>query len=139
MGIEDGSFFHRPGWMPLIDGGGGKYKEQPIYSFTFAPESLNDKLSVIRWPYQGIFYLDEMGCLSQKEIYNIAMSQSFNYKDAFYQEVVKKNSIAHYKAFLKEFAGLKKAFKRGSAKRMLADNQAMDRLSALGYITSTNQ
>lgn len=138
MGIEDSSFYQRPGWLPLIARGWGKYKERPLYSFTFAPESMNDKLSVIRWPYQGIFYLDEKGRLSEKEIYNIALSQSFNHKDAFYQEVVKKNSIGHYKTFLREFAGLKKAFNRGSVKRMLADNQAMDRLSALGYFTSTN-
>lgn len=135
LGIQDENFRRGPSLLKLVESGKAKYRDNPIYSFTFAPDSINDKFSVIRWPYQGIFYMDENShSLTDKEIYNLSMSQSYNQKDAFFHQVVKRISIAHYRAFLKEFARLRKAFNRGFAKRILVDNQTLDRLNSLGYV-----
>lgn len=133
LDIRDKGFRRELSLMKLIETGKRKYGDYPVYSFTFAPDSIDDKLSVIRWPYQGIFYFDG-DKLSDREIYNLGMSQSYTYKDALFHEVVKKNSIIHYRTFLKEYARLKKAFNRSGTKKILVDNRTLDRLNSLGYI-----
>lgn len=132
LGMQDDQFRHWQSALKLIKSE-KKYREYPIYSFTFAPFSIKDKFSVIKWPFQGIFYLDE-DRLSEKEFYNLSISQSYNHKDAFFENVLKRNSLAYYNAFLKEFVHLKKAFNRSGQKRMLIDNQTLEKLNALGYI-----
>lgn len=132
--IRDGSFRSGLSLLKLAASRKSSHGDYPVYSFTFAPDSINDKFSVIRWPYQGIFYMDENSrSLTDKEIYNLSMSQSYNHKDALFHQVVKRNSIVHYRAFLKEFTRLRKAFNRGFAKRILADDRTLDRLNSLGY------
>jgi membrane-anchored protein YejM (alkaline phosphatase superfamily) len=132
LGIRSKDFSQEKSVLPLIRAGKRKSRHAPVYSFAYAPDSINDKFSVIRWPYQGIFYL-EGGSLSNKEIYNLSMSQSYNHKDAIYHEVIKRNSIVYYKNFLQEFARLKKTFLRGAAGKTLVDNLTLDRLNSLGY------
>ncbi len=141
LSIHQPQFSRRPSLLPFIEKGtdpnSKMAKNPPIYSFTYAPDSLKDKFSVIRWPYQGIFYLDENSLqVSDKEFYNLSLSQSYTHKDALFADLVKKNSLPHYRFFLNDFVGSKHAFNRKSilARRILADNQTHERLSALGYL-----
>lgn len=133
LDIRDKGFRRELSLMKLIETGKRKYSDYPVYSFTFAPDSIDDKFSVIRWPYQGIFYFagDK---LSDREVYNLDLSQSFNHKDALAHDVVKKNSIIHYRTFLQEYSRLKKVFIRNGTKKILGDNRTLDLLNSLGYI-----
>ena len=97
LGIQDKSFNHRESFVKAIQE--RPYENRLIYSFAFDPSVKTHKLSLIKWPFQSIFYLNQ-GELQRQEYYNLAISQSFNERDAVHEDTIINATKGHYDKFL---------------------------------------
>lgn len=72
----------------------------PVYSYAFKPSSPENKISIIKWPYQYIIKETDTGTPAS-ELYNFALSPSFRKMDEYAVDVLKRNAPREY-AFLQE-------------------------------------
>jgi len=111
----------------------GKFKDRTIFSFAFAPSAKTNKLSIIKWPYQAIFYL-EKDKMEKSEFYNFALSQSFNQSDAFQEEIIRKTARQYHRLFQRKFNQFRHIFSSSAPGRKIIDKKVLEKLKALGYV-----
>jgi hypothetical protein len=131
LGIRDKSFNQSESVGENIKK--AKFKEKPVYSFTFGPSTGINKLSIIKWPYQAIFYFEQER-QKKHEFYNLALSQSFCEKDVFHEEIIRKNSKQDYEIIQKKFKQLMVNLSSPSVHKKISDKKMIEKIRALGYI-----
>jgi len=108
-------------------------KSKPIYSFAFKQSSIDDRLSVISWPYQCITNRDSSGTIT-REYYNFSLSQSFRKWDEFSPDVLTRNSIKTFQFLRQSFARISGAFNNSQLARINNNRQDIEKLKTIGYI-----
>jgi membrane-anchored protein YejM (alkaline phosphatase superfamily) len=131
LGIRDQNFDLSLSFLSAIN---GKFEENNlIYSFAFDPPAKRHKLSIINWPFQCIFYMDQ-GQIQKREFYNLALSQSFSDKDAISADTMSKASPIHDLTFQRIFNEIRETFYPAEKPDKSLGNRDLEMLKALGYI-----
>lgn len=131
LGIRDESFNYRESILKGIQK--GEFKDKPIFSSTFSPSTKLSKLSIIKWPYQGIFYL-EQDINRKSEFYNLNSSLSFSEKDAILDDEIRKNSVRSYRYIQRKFNQIKRVISGFSRRKESLDVERKQKLRSLGYV-----
>lgn len=131
LGIHERSFISRESLLKDVQK--ERSKERLVYSFAFRPSTRIQKLSIIKWPHQAIFYWNH-GQLKKKEFYNLLLSQSFSERDAIEEEVIRKNSKQVHELFQKKWLKLKDIFSLTYPQRKTSDRETLEHLKTLGYV-----
>jgi len=131
LGIRDKSFNYRENILKGIQK--GEFKDKPIFSSTFSPGTELSKLSIIKWPYQGIFYL-EQDIIRKSEFFNLNSSLSFSERDAILDDEIKKNSVRSYRYIQRKFNQIKRVISCSSQRKELLDVEKKQKLRSLGYV-----
>lgn len=131
LGIRDKNFNYGESFLKEIKK--GKFKDRTIFSFAFAPSAKTNKLSIIKWPYQAIFYLKK-NRLKKHEVYNFALSQSFTQSDALQEEVIRKTASQYHRLFQRKFNQFRHIFSPSTSDREITDKKVLEKLKALGYV-----
>ena len=129
--IRDKSFDYRNSFLDAIQG--MFWKNKFIYSFAFDSPSKMNKLSIIKWPFQCILYLEERK-VQKRELYNLNLSQSFSDRDAVHEDTIRKGYLSYYLAFLKEFRQMREILALADIPQKRLDKKDLEKLKALGYI-----
>lgn len=135
IGGADDNFPVQRSLLPLLKK--QKKKLDPVLAFTFSPSAIEDKLSVIRWPYQCIFNLANQGKESisiNREFYNLGFSQSFNRLDEFSPDMARRHLKGKYQVFLKSFQHFRGIFDYKEAGQITAAHPDIEKLKSLGYL-----
>lgn len=136
MGIQDHSFNYQHSLLPVITSRNVRNTpRKTVYSFTFSPSAVEDKLCVIRWPYQCIFTKDPTGRISS-ETYNLVFSQSFRKLDEFSLEVLMRRSRKDYLALRRAYRQINGALgKQNIARLKIKSHEGeIEKLKTMGYI-----
>ena len=131
LGIRDKKFNPEESLLKEIKK--GRAKDRTIFSFAFAPSAKTNKLSIIKWPYQAIFYLEE-DRLKKREVYNFALSQSYTQSDALQEEVIRKTANHYHKIFQRHFKHFRRIFSPSASSKKITDKEMLEKLKALGYV-----
>jgi membrane-anchored protein YejM (alkaline phosphatase superfamily) len=113
----------------------GNTPRDPVYSFAFSPSSVEDRFSVINWPYQCINTKNSSGNIRQ-EFYNLSLCQSFQKLDEFSPDVVMKYANKNYRVLqhsLNQWNRIFNSSKMAKAK-MLTNKNQMEKLRTIGYV-----
>lgn len=105
----------------------------PVYSFAFRPSALEDKLSIIRGPYQCIFNKDISG-ISDREFYNLSISQSFRKWDECSAEVIMRLSRKNYFALQRAVRQWNGVFAKPHLGKLKTHNRDTEKLKSMGYL-----
>ena len=131
FGIRGKNFNHGESfWRGIKE---DKFKEKIIYSEAFAPSAKTNKLSIIKWPYQAIFYL-EKDRVKKREVYNLALSQSFTQNDSLQEEVIREAASRYHSFFEKRFNRFRRIISYPIPDQKTADKRRLEGLKALGYV-----
>ncbi|MDQ1352755.1 MAG: Sulfatase-like hydrolase/transferase [Acidobacteriota bacterium] len=107
---------------------------KPVFSFAFSPSSIDDRFSVIQWPYQCIFNKDSSGVVTQ-ETYQLLLSQSFRKWDEFSTDVLVRHSRKDYIAMQQAFHQVSGVFTKNKLYRAKTMNrEELEKLKTMGYI-----
>ncbi len=117
----------------------GTWPSRPIYSFAFSPSALKNKLSIISWPYQSIFFLESTGVAPRIEFYNLLLCQSYRQMDRLAVDVLMRYSMPDFHFFHNAYTRLKNVFamlpktikKDGQS---VLDEDKREKLRSLGYV-----
>ena len=131
LGIREEGFVHEKSFSDAILG--RSWDDKIIYSFAYDPPGKKHKLSIIQWPLQCIYYLEDSQ-VQKKEYYNLYLSQSFSEKDAVHESTIQKGYLSDYLAFQSEFRQLRDIFSLADGQSHRLDKNALERLKALGYM-----
>jgi hypothetical protein len=131
LGVRDKSFNYRESILKGIQK--GEFKDKPIFSFTFNPSTKLSKVSIIKWPYQGIFSL-EQNINKKSEFYNLNSSLSFSEGDAILGDEIRKNSGRSYRHIQRKFNQIKRAISRSAQRKESLDLEKKQKLRSLGYL-----
>jgi hypothetical protein len=131
LGIRDESFNLRESILKGIQK--GEFKDKSIFSSTFNPSTKLSKLSIIKWPFQGIFYL-EQGINKKSEFYNLNSSLSYSEGDAIPDDEIRKNSGQCYRHIQKRFNQVKSVISHSSDRKDSLDKEKKQKLRSLGYL-----
>lgn len=133
LGIRDRSFNYKESVLKGIQR--GKFKDRLIYSFTSRPSAKSDNLSIIKWPHQSIFYLDQ-DILKKREFYNLVLSQSFSEKDALDDSTIRNISRRDHEHIHKKFNQVRKKFAQLSIREKTSDDKMHEKIKTLGYVNN---
>lgn len=136
MGIQDHSFNYKHSLLPVITS--RKIQNGPrktVYSFAFSPSAVEDKLCVIRWPYQCIFNKDDTGRISS-ETYNLVFSQSFTQLDEFSPYVLMRRSRKDYLALLRASRQINGVLGKQNISKLKIESheRETEKLKTMGYL-----
>jgi arylsulfatase A-like enzyme len=107
--------------------------EKPVYSFVFGKSPVRDKMSVIYWPYQSIFYL-ERDEIFRREFYNFSFYNSFYQLDTLDIDFEEHRSVQSFTRMLKDYVRLKSIYSRKLSPSYVIDDKRADMLKTLGYL-----
>lgn len=135
IGYADDNFSTQKSLLPLLKK--QKKKSEPVFAFTFSPSAVEDKLSIIRWPYQCIYNLVDRGAGNtsvNREFYNLGFSQSYNRLDEFSPGLVSRHLKGKYQVFLKSFQHFKGIFDYKQVGPITVASPDIEKLRSLGYL-----
>jgi membrane-anchored protein YejM (alkaline phosphatase superfamily) len=138
LGFRDNGFRFEESLLPMIrDAGktnGVKKDYKPVFSFAFSPSSIDDRFSVIQWPYQCIFNKDSAGAVTQ-ETYQLLLSQSFRKWDEFSVDVLVRHARKDYIAMQQAFQQVSGAYTKNKLARGKPINrEELEKLKSMGYL-----
>jgi len=134
MNITDPAFKDKKSLLPFIRDPETAPKNTPIYSYVFRPSALEDRFSVINWPYQAIYNNDVRSPEPEMELYSLTISQAFRKLDVYAPEVLMKVNPDCFRFFQQSLADAKKLF-LGRANISTQENKKeIDKLKSLGYL-----
>lgn len=116
----------------------GKAYDAPatVYSYGFRPSAIEDKISVIRWPYQAIFSRDNAAVVTS-EIYHLGLSQSFRKWDEYSADLLMRHSRNQYLDLVKRFQYVSVVWKTKTMARLkgkMMTPTEIERLKSMGYV-----
>ncbi len=106
---------------------------KPVYSFAFKPSALEDKRSIIHWPYQCIYNKDINGSINS-EFYNLSLSQSFRKWDEYSAEVIMRYSRRSYFALQKAIRQWNGVFAKPHLVNSKTHRTDTEQLKSMGYL-----
>ncbi|MBN1221734.1 MAG: sulfatase [Candidatus Aminicenantes bacterium] len=107
--------------------------ENLIYSFAFDPSAGIHKISIIKWPFQGIFNFSD-GRLESREYYNLDISPSFYTRDAIDDETMTEASREYAETFIQKIRQMSGILRVPGIRSKDLGEKEMEKLRALGYI-----
>jgi membrane-anchored protein YejM (alkaline phosphatase superfamily) len=105
----------------------------PVYSFAFKPSALEDKRSIIQWPYQCIFNKNISSNINS-EFYNLSLSQSFRKWDECSAEVIMRHSRKSYFALQKAIRQWNGVFAKPHLVNSKTHRADTEQLKSMGYL-----
>jgi hypothetical protein len=105
----------------------------PVYSFAFKPSALEDKRSIIHWPYQCIF-TKNISSNIDREFYNLSLSQSFRKWDEYSAEVIMRHSRKSYFALQKAIRQWNGVFAKPHLVNSKTRRTDIEQLKSMGYL-----
>ncbi len=105
---------------------------KPIYSFTYHTPGKSNKISLIKWPFQGIF--NWINTEQSSELYNLELSNSFSANHQIEKENFSKKTKQFFSFFIKESLEQKKRILLSKSTNRNIDRQKIEKLKRLGYI-----
>lgn len=129
MGIRDKYFDSSTSLLKNIKK--RKAKKRLICSLAFLPSLGASRISIIKWPYQSIFYLEHHR-LKRKEFYDLSSYLSFSEKEAIREEVVKRKANKDYRSIHKSFHQLLGDFYRMDEPER-SRKKIREKIKSLGY------
>ena len=129
--IQDKSFDDRNSFLDTIHV--MSWKDKAIYAFAYDPPGKKHKFSIIQWPFQCIYYLENRK-VAKKEHYNLGLSQSFSERDAIHEDTIQKGYLSYYLAFQREFKQVREIFPLANIAPKELGKKDLERLKALGYV-----
>lgn len=138
LGFRDNGFRFEESLLQTIRDTGNSDREtrdiKPVFSFAFSPSSIDDRFSVIRWPYQCIFNRDSSGVVTQ-ETYQLLLSQSFRKWDEFSTDVLVRHSRKDYVAMQQAFQQVSGVFAKNKlARAKTMSREELEKLKTMGYV-----
>lgn len=138
LGFRDNEFRFEESLLPIMQGQDNLDRitqdKKPVYSFAFSPSSVDDRLSIIQWPYQCIFNKDSAGIVT-REIYQLAISQSFRKWDEFSADVLIRYSRKDYIAMQQAYQQLSSVFTKNKLARVkTVSREESEKLKTMGYL-----
>lgn len=131
LGFRDNNFRFEESLLPIIQ---NRDNQKPVYSFAFSPSSIDDRLSVIQWPYQIIFNKYNSGTENQ-EIYQLALSQSFRKWDEFSLDVLIRDSRQDYIAMQQAYRQFNPVFAKNKLTGVKGlSREELEKLKTMGYL-----
>lgn len=128
LNLRSKNFQHS--FLNLLNGNG--YKKENIFSFTYLPGAKTNKISVIKWPYQGIYYWTNKTQI--KELYNLNQNESFSSLAQIDQENSKAAAGQFFSLFLSKSLQYKKRISQLRTVKRHPDRKKLENLRRLGYI-----
>jgi len=130
MGIRDKDFDSSMNLLKNIKK--RKSKQKLVCSLAFLPSTGASRISIIKWPYQSIFYLEHHR-LKRKEFYDLSSYLSFSEKEAIGEEVVKRKANKEYRSIQKRFHQLQRDLymldEQGRSRKVVPEE-----IKSLGYV-----
>jgi membrane-anchored protein YejM (alkaline phosphatase superfamily) len=106
-------------------------KPMRIHSFALQPSSNINKISVLQWPYQMIFYWDKKNQF--KELYHLEKNKGFALEDQFKRNQLDKAGKKLYFRFYQDVVNIKKNLSKRKPKGKIK-KEKLDKLKGLGYL-----
>lgn len=104
-----------------------------IYSFIYKSGVTDEKLSIIKWPLQGIFNLSDR-ILVSREFYRLDVSQSYHRSDALNEDVAKGIFPNLRPEIIMDYYQYRECFKTNNKNMKKRNQEETDKLSSLGYL-----
>jgi membrane-anchored protein YejM (alkaline phosphatase superfamily) len=135
MNFKNTGFKDRESLLDIINQRGIKNQQnpKPVYSFAFKPSALEDKRSIIQWPYQCIFSKNISSDIN-REFYNLSLSQSFRKWDECSAEVVMQYSRRSYFALQKAIRQWNGVFAKPYLVNSKTQRKDTEQLKSMGYL-----
>jgi membrane-anchored protein YejM (alkaline phosphatase superfamily) len=135
MNFKNTGFKDRESLLNIINQRGIKNQQhpRPVYSFAFKPSALEDKRSIIQWPYQCILSKNISSDIN-REFYNLSLSQSFRKWDECSAEVVMRHSRRSYFALQKAIRQWNGVFAKPYLVNSKTRRTDTERLKSMGYL-----
>ncbi|MGD2089365.1 MAG: sulfatase [Candidatus Aminicenantes bacterium] len=106
---------------------------RPVYSFAFKPSALEDKRSIIHWPYQCIFSKTISSNIN-REFYNLSLSQSFRKWDEYSAQVIMRISRKSYFTLQKAIRQWNGVFAQPHLVNSKTQRTDTEQLKSMGYL-----
>jgi membrane-anchored protein YejM (alkaline phosphatase superfamily) len=110
-----------------------QHNPRPVYSFAFRPSALEDKRSIIHWPYQCIFNKN-ISTTMDSEFYNLSLSQSFRKWDECSAQVIMRLSRKNYFALQKAIRQWNGVFAKPYLVNSKTQRTDTEQLKSMGYL-----
>ncbi len=135
MNYQNTEFKANESLLTIINQQGRKkqYDSRLVYSFAFTPSALEDKRSIIHWPYQCIFTKNISSNIN-REFYNLSLSQSFRKWDEYSPEVVMRLSRKSYFALQKAVRQWNGVFAKPHLVNSKTYRSDTEQLKSMGYL-----
>jgi membrane-anchored protein YejM (alkaline phosphatase superfamily) len=112
---------------------GRKNRRGPVYSFAFNPSAIEDKLSIISWPYQCITVRGPTA-ESEREYYHLALSTSHRKWDMYPVQVMSKHAMPVFRLFQRSVSRMSNVFKYSHLAKINAGDAPTEKLKTIGYV-----
>lgn len=135
MEYKDTGFKANESLINIINRQGTKkrLRYRPVYSFAFKPSALEDKCSIIHWPYQCIFNKN-ISSNTNSEFYNLSLSQSFWKWDECSARVIIRHSRKSYFALKKAIRQWNGVFAKPYLVNSKTHRSDTEQLKSMGYL-----
>ena len=97
-----------------------------------APSSRINKISIIQWPYQGIYYWDKKGRF--KEFYHLGLKDCFSEVDLITQKDLDFLGKKLYYRLFQGFLDLREQVRSASFSKSKLKKEKIEKLKGLGYL-----
>jgi membrane-anchored protein YejM (alkaline phosphatase superfamily) len=111
----------------------GDRKSSLVYSYAFQPTAVEDKVSVISWPYQCILSRGDAAG-ETREFYNLSLSPSFRKWDEYAPEVLARNAGQVLHLLRRSVNRMSIAFIVSQFARLQNNPQNIEKLKTMGYL-----
>lgn len=110
----------------------GEMAEKSIYSFSYQNSDQGNKISFIKWPFQGIFnWIDSD---QSSELYDLELNDSFSEEFQIGQSDLSQNARLFFSIFMKQSLEKKRKIELTKPAGRNIDRQRIKNLKALGYL-----
>jgi membrane-anchored protein YejM (alkaline phosphatase superfamily) len=135
MNYKNTGFKANESFLNIINHQGTKkqHNPRPVYSFAFKPSALEDKRSIIHWPYQCIFSKNISSNIN-REFYNLSLSQSFRKWDEYSAQVIMRHSRKSYFALQKAIRQWNGVFAKPYLVNSKTHRTDTEQLKSMGYL-----
>ena len=111
-----------------------RLEERLICSFAFESSSRKNMLSLIKWPYQRVYYFNR-DKLEKSESYDLSLFSSYSEEEKIDDAFIR-NSKEDHKVFEERFDEFRRIFSLVSEAKGNIDKKSLEKIKALGYVNN---
>ena len=131
LGIEGLHRTAAASFLPLVRG--NAHEPPLLFAFTRDCKEGDQRFSLIRYPYQAIYTL-QGNRIKKKELYNLAVSNSFREQDACNETVLAAQDASVMPFFAQHADAMTNLLTAGAGDTSQMDAEYVEQLRALGYV-----